>query len=137
MILHLIEKVALAEEIETKHSKLTSNVHDHNLYFMLACIFFCSGAHIHLQSQLLNEEKSFLKPDSIFLELSAEVVGSKWSSLTALLSLTGSETEEVKRMKKSHVQQKTCAGNVDFQGRGHSYMVTSIKNSKPHHSFHV
>ena len=54
----------------------------------------------------MNEEKSSLKPDSMFLESFAEVVGSKWLSLAALLSLTGSEIEEVKRKKKSRTQQE-------------------------------
>ena len=65
-----------------------------------------SGTHIHLQNQLFRRENCGIRPDASFLEPFAEVVGSNWSSLACLLSLTSFEIEEVKRKMKGHTQQE-------------------------------
>ena len=56
-----------------------------------------SGSQVQLQKKLLNQQNHGLKPDTEFLQSFADVVGSKWASLAASLSLSGDEIEEVKR----------------------------------------
>ena len=64
----------------------------------LKCIHVTSlGVAMQLQEKLLAPQYRDLKPDEEFLELFAGVVGSKWPSLAASLSLSGEEIEEVKK----------------------------------------
>ena len=55
------------------------------------------GVAMQLQEKLLAPQYRDLKPDEEFLESFAGVVGSKWPSLAASLSLSGEEIEEVKK----------------------------------------
>ena len=64
--------------------------------YMAAWLFPSTGDHIQLQKKLLDPMLQPITPDVEFLELFAGVVGSKWSSLACLLSLTSEEIEEVK-----------------------------------------
>ena len=60
-------------------------------------VYHCpTGDYIQLQKKLLDPKLQTITPDVEFLELFAGVVGSKWSSLACLLSLTSEEIEEVK-----------------------------------------
>lgn len=58
-------------------------------------VFACLVPDVELQKTLLEEEA--LKPDSKFLESFAVVLGAKWPSLAASLSLSDEEIEEVKK----------------------------------------
>ena len=64
--------------------------------YTAACAFHSTGDHIQLQKKLLDPKLQTITPDVEFLELFSGVVGSKWSSLACLLSLTSEEIEEVK-----------------------------------------
>ena len=64
---------------------------------MFLYLYFCSGDVIGLQEKLLTPQYHDLKPDVEFLESFAGVVGSKWPSLAASLSLNDEEIEEVRK----------------------------------------
>ena len=68
---------------------------------------FCpAGDHIQLQKKLLDPKLQTITPDVEFLELFAGVVGSKWSSLACLLSLTSEEMKEVKTEMKTEEEDR-------------------------------
>ena len=94
---HLVEaltkigKRAIADEIEEECGEWL------NLRISCVEVYHCpTGDHIQLQKKLLDPKLQTITPDVEFLELFAGVVGSKWSSLACLLSLTSEEIEEVK-----------------------------------------
>jgi hypothetical protein len=60
-----------------------------------------AGDVIELQEQLLAPHFQALKPSEEFLGLFAGVVGSKWPSLAASLSLKDADIEEVKKEEGS------------------------------------
>ena len=67
------------------------------------CIYsFSLGVAVELQEKLLARQFCSIKPEVGFLESLAGVVGSKWPSLAASLSLSGDEIEEVRREEGSH-----------------------------------
>ena len=76
-----------------KRNTVSQYIKDTNGLWML--IHFTDD-HIQLQKKLLDPRLQTITPDVEFLELLARVVGSKWSSLACLLSLTSEEIEEVK-----------------------------------------
>ena len=59
-------------------------------------MFLHTGPQVQLQEKLLSQHNHSLRPDAEFLQSFADVVGSKWPSLAASLSLSGDEIEEVK-----------------------------------------
>ena len=59
---------------------------------------------VGLQEKLLSSQCHDVKPDVPFLESFAGVLGSKWPSLAASLSLSGDEMEEV-RMEEGSPQE--------------------------------
>ena len=66
--------------------------------FVYYCnLYFCSGDVIGLQEKLLAPQYHALKPDMEFLESFAGVVGSRWPSLAASLSLNDDELGEVRK----------------------------------------
>jgi len=69
------------------------------------CIFFFAATDIQLQRKLLERENHDLKPDDDFLELFADVVGSKWTSLATSLSLRERDIKEVEK-EEELTQQK-------------------------------
>ena len=85
-----IGKRAIADEIEKECGEWL------NLRAISTLISLSTGDHIRLQKKLLNPKLQTITPDVEFLELFAGVVGSKWSFLACLLSLTSEEIEEVK-----------------------------------------
>ena len=94
---HLVEalkkigKRAIADEIEEECGEWL------NLRISCVEVYHCpTGDNIQLQKKLLDPKLQTITPDVEFLELFAGVVGSKWSSLACLLSLTSEEIEEVK-----------------------------------------
>ena len=56
-----------------------------------------TGVAVGLQEKLLSPQYHDKKPDVKFLESFAGVLGSKWPSLAASLSLSGDEMEEVRK----------------------------------------
>ena len=94
---HLVEalkkigKRGIADEIEEECGEWL------NLRISCVEVYHCpTGDHIQLQKKLLDPKFQTITPDVEFLELFAGMVGSKWSSLACLLSLTSEEIEEVK-----------------------------------------
>ena len=69
-------------------------------------LYFCSGDVIGLQEKLLAPQYHDLKPDVEFLESFAGVVGSKWPSLAASLSLSD---EEIGEARKEGGSPQDCA----------------------------
>ena len=57
-------------------------------------VFIYVGHLIEVEKKLLDSNCHAQKPDEEFLESLAGVVGSKWSSLASLLSLTSDEVQE-------------------------------------------
>ena len=64
-----------------------------------------TGDHIKVQKKLLDSECHAQRPEEEFLESFAGMVGSKWSSLASLLSLTSDEVEEVRRGEEGFTQK--------------------------------
>ena len=60
------------------------------------------GVAIELQEKLLSPQFQDSKPDLQFLESFAAVVGSKWPSLAAALSMSADEREGVRMEDGSH-----------------------------------
>lgn len=62
---------------------------------------------VELQQKLLEQDsaKNTLKPDTMFLKLFAGVVGRKWPSVAASLSLSETEIKEL-REKRGSPQEK-------------------------------
>ena len=87
----LVGREDLAQSIERDFGKLTLWA-----VFYKPCLYSCSGDITRLQEKLLEPQYQDLKPDVEFLESFAGVVGSRWPSLAASLSLSGDAIEEVK-----------------------------------------
>ena len=70
----------------------------------LPCISATSltGVAVGLQERLLSPQCHDVKPDVMFLESFAGVLGSKWPSLATSLSLSDDEMEKVRREGGSH-----------------------------------
>ena len=67
-------------------------------YSVLHCSFLLfAGAHVQLQTKLLDESCRALKPEPDFLATLSGVVSSRWHSLAASLSLNVAEMEEVRK----------------------------------------
>ena len=66
-------------------------------YILFACVV------ISLQEKLLEPQYHEVKPDVEFLESFADVVGSKWPSLAASLSMSGDEIEDMRKKGYSHI----------------------------------
>ena len=70
------------------------------------------GVAIELQEKLLSPQFQDSKPDLQFLESFAAVVGSKWPSLAAALSMSADEREGVRKEDGSHalwILKKWCS----------------------------
>ena len=67
-------------------------------------LLFLIGVIITLQEKLLESQYSSQKPDDVFLQSFAEVVGNRWPSLASLLSLSPSDIGQIK-MEKERVSQ--------------------------------
>ena len=67
---------------------------------------FATAIHVDLQKKLLDQQNHHLKPDAEFLQSFANVVGSKWPSLTLSLSLSG---DEIANVKEEGLTQQDCA----------------------------
>ena len=63
-----------------------------------------SGVVISLQEKLLEPQYHEVKPGVEFLESFADVVGSKWPSLAAYLSMSGEEIEDMRKIGHSHIR---------------------------------
>ena len=57
---------------------------------------------VSIQEKLLDQRNHSLKPDVKFLKSFADIVGSKWPSLAASLSLSVGEIEEVRLTQQDH-----------------------------------
>ena len=84
----LVGREDLAQSIERDFGKLTLWA-----VFYKPCLYSCSGDITRLQEKLLEPQYHDLKPDVEFLESFAGVVGSRWPSLAASLSLSGDAIE--------------------------------------------
>ena len=90
-----VQNRALAKEIKEKYGKYLFHITTYSI--LITIIFNFLGVHVSLQEKLLDRQNHSLRPDMEFLESFAGVVGSKWPSLAASLSLRESEIEEMKR----------------------------------------
>ena len=73
--------------------------------FMHVCLFLVVsnlGPQVSIQEKLLEQQNHTLKPEEKFLKSFADIVGSKWPSLAASLSLSAGEIEEVKLARQDH-----------------------------------
>ena len=75
--------------------------------FLFCCFFIASN--ITLQEKLLSADYQNLKPEDDFLEPFSGVLGSKWASLAAALSLSEEEVEECRRDGSSKEKQAILA----------------------------
>ena len=76
------------------------------LILLILDLLFLIGVVITLQEKLLEPQYSSQKPDDVFLQSFAEVVGNRWPSLASLLSLSPSDIEQIKREKERVSQAK-------------------------------
>ena len=98
--LERIDERVLAKKIQEEHSKFLLQHVSIFLYFMTLLCYF-TGVAIQLQQKLLDPQNHDVTPDAEFLSAFAGVVGSKWPSLAATLSLSADEIMEVKREETS------------------------------------
>ena len=71
----------------------------------LLSLFSDLDSQISIQEKLLEQQNHTLKPDVEFLESFAGVVGSRWPSVAASLSLSDEEMEEVRKEESSPQNQ--------------------------------
>ena len=91
----------------SNYGRILSNVQSMTammLTLFIVDLLFLIGVIITLQEKLLDPQYSSQKPDNVFLQSFAEVVGNRWPSLASLLFLSPSDIGQIK-MEKERVSQ--------------------------------